>query len=466
MSGRVFPEHPILIVDDDEAEIASLAAVLTSNGMGNIMACADSRKTMDHVRGADPAVVLLDLTMPHIPGEKLLAGIHQGFPHIPVIVVTGTNEVDAAVACMKSGAFDYMVKAVEESRLVSGVRRAIAIRSLEREYRHLQRKMLAAAPAHPEAFSGIITRNRVMQSLFLLIESVARTSEPILIVGETGTGKRRIAQAVHTASGRAGPFVDVNAAGLDDAMFSDTLFGHRKGAFTGAGEARGGLVRQAAGGTLLLDEIGDLCMQSQIKLLRLLDTMEYYQLGSDLPVRADVRILAATNRELSGLIEEEKFRRDLFYRLSTHEIRVPPLRERKDDLPLLVEHFLGEADAQTGKGKPAVPAELMALLETYNFPGNIRELRSMVFDAVSRESSSTLSLAPFKAVIGRDPAQAPARLQGDLFAQLQTLPTIRQATRMLMDEAMKRAGGNQSAAARLLGMSHQALNMRLQRGFE
>jgi two-component system, NtrC family, nitrogen regulation response regulator GlnG len=463
MSSRAFPERPILVVDDDVAEMDSLAAVLQSGGMGNVITCADSREAMGHVRRADPSVVLLDLAMPHLPGEKLLEQVHHGFPHIPVIVVTGRNEVNAAVSCMKAGAFDYMVKAVEESRLVSGVRRAVELRSLRGEYRELERKMLSPGPSSPDAFSAIVTRNRVMQSLFLLVESVAKTAEPVLIVGETGVGKRHVAQAVHAASGRHGPFLDVNAAGLDDAMFSDTLFGRRKGAFTGAEETRGGLLRQAAGGTLLLDEVGDLSAQSQIKLLRLLDTGEYYPLGADLPVRADVRILAATNRDLAALMAEEKFRRDLFYRLSTHELRIPPLRERKDDIPLLVDHFLEEASAQTGRETPVVPAELLALLAEHDFPGNIRELRSMVIDAASREKTSTLSLEPFRAIIGRDPPGTRDRLPGGLFARASTLPTIRQATQMLVEEAMKRAGGNQSAAARLLGISHQAMSMRLQR---
>jgi two-component system, NtrC family, nitrogen regulation response regulator GlnG len=458
--------NPILIVDDEAPEAECLAVILRSSGIANVVTCSDARQVMGLVQSGDPEVILLDLAMPHVPGEKLLSQIHDGFPHIPVIVVTAVNEVGAAVRCMKAGAFDYMVKAIEESRLVSGVRRAMEIRRLQRDYRSLRGKMLAPTLQDPGAFSAIVTRNRGMQSLFLLVESLAASSEPILITGETGTGKRLIAQAIHATSGREGPLVDVNVAGLDDGMFSDTLFGHRKGAYTGAAEVRGGLIRRAGRGTLLLDEIGDLAISSQVKLLHLMDVMEYYPLGSDLPERAETRILVSTNRDLGALVTEEKFRRDLFYRLSTHEIRVPPLRDRKDDLPVLVDHFLEEAARKMGKEKLDVPPGLIALLETYPFPGNVRELRSLVIDAATRKPAGPLSLAPFKAAIGREIPSAPQKGQSAAFDSLSTLPTIKQATWMLVEEAMKRAGGNQRAAARLLGISHQALSARLQHGRE
>jgi DNA-binding NtrC family response regulator len=458
--------NPILIVDDEAPEAECLAEILRSRGIANVVTCNDARQVMGLVTSGDPEVILLDLAMPHIPGEKLLSQVHDGFPHIPVIVVTAVNEVGAAVQCMKAGAFDYMVKAIEENRLVSGVRRAMEIRRLQRDYRSLRGKMLSPTLLDPGAFSAIVTRNRAMQSLFLLVESLAGSTEPVLITGETGTGKRLIAQAIHATSGREGPFVDVNVAGLDDTMFSDTLFGHRKGAYTGAAEARGGLIRRAGGGTLLLDEIGDLGISSQVKLLHLMDAMEYYPLGSDLPERAETRILVSTNRDLGALMTEEKFRRDLFYRLSTHEIRVPPLRDRKDDLPLLVDHFLEEAAQKMGKIKLEAPPGLIGLLETCQFPGNVRELRSLVVDAATRAPSEVLSLDPFKAVIGREIPSAPQKTQSAPFDSLATLPTIRQATWMLIEEAMKRAGGNQRTAARLLGISHQALSVRLQRGRE
>jgi DNA-binding NtrC family response regulator len=462
MKASLLPENPVLIVDDEQTIITSLDVMLRSSGINNLIGCPDSREVMGLVREREPEVILLDLSMPHLPGEKLLAELRDGYPHIPVIIVTGTDEVKAAVECMKAGGFDYMVKPVEESRLVSGVKRAIEIRRLQQDFRQLKEKLLTATLVNPEAFAHIATQNRAMRSIFLIIESIAKTNEPVLITGETGVGKKLVAQAVHYASGREGPFIDINTAGLDDTVFADTLFGHRKGAFTSALDSRGGLIQQASGGTIILDEIGNLSASSQIKLLRLLDTSEYYPLGADLPRRTDARFVVATNRELGKLIEEEKFRKDLYYRLSTHELRIPPLRERKEDLPLLLAHYLAAAAEELGKNPPMVPPELLALLETYHFPGNVRELRAMIYDAVSKHSSGTLSLGPFREVIGRGSASAqPRRPEAQLLFP-EKLPTIREATELLVKEALQRAKGNQSIAAVLLGISHQALNKRLQ----
>ena len=461
MSAGRTPENPILLVDDEQPVIDSLSLMLRSNGIDNLVACTDSREAMTILRGAEFELVLLDLTMPYLPGDKLLAAIHEEMPHLPVIVVTGSNEVSSAVECMKAGAADYMVKAVEESRLVSGVRHAIEIRKLSRDYKRLKERMLSPSLAHPQAFKRLVTRNAVMTSIFRIVESIAKSDEPVLITGETGTGKELIADAVHEVSGREGSPVKIDVAGLDDAMFSDTLFGHRKGAYTGALDARPGLVQQAGSGTLFLDEIGDLSMQSQVKLLRLLDTGEYYPLGSDLPRRSAARVLVATNRNLTGLISEGKFRKDLYYRLSTHELRLPPLRDRKDDLPLLLDHFVDEACTKLGKKRPAVPRQLLDGIAAHPFPGNVRELRSMVYDAISRQSSPTLALAEFTSSLHRDTPQEPGEAAPCLLAFSDRLPTLDQASDLLVDEAMTRAGGNQSTAAGMLGISHQALNKRL-----
>ena len=458
-----FPEYPILIVDDEESVLKSLASTLRSNGINNIDLVSESREVMNILQRSEVEVVLLDLTMPHLSGEELLDRIRDSHPEIPVIIVTGKDELDKAVECMRMGAFDYMVKAVEESRLVSGVKRAIELKRLRRQYSELRTKLLDDTLRNPQAFSHIVTGNRKMQSIFLYVESVAESTEPVLLLGETGVGKNLLARALHTVSGRSGSFVEVNIAGLDDTMFSDSLFGHKKGAFTGAAETRDGLIRQAQSGTLFLDEIGDLSPASQIKLLRLLDTREYYPLGSDLARRSDARIVVATNRDLEQLTDEERFRKDLFYRLSTHSIMFPPLRERKDDLSLLVGFFLDEAVQKLSKERLVVPRELLPLLETYHFPGNIRELRSMIFDAVSQQKGKMLSLAPFRDVIGQR-----ARRERDLHPEKlisfsDPLPTLKQATRLLVSEALERAEGNQSIAAGLLGISHQALSRRLLR---
>jgi DNA-binding NtrC family response regulator len=463
MSTNLYPDKPILIADDEEPIILSLTTTLKANGITNIIDCSDSREVMRLVSETELEVILLDLSMPHFSGKELLMKIHNSYPYIPIIIVTGTNEVQTAVECMKIGAFDYMVKAVEENRLISGIKRAIEIRGLKREYTDLKTKLITNTLNCPQAFSHILTQNKTMHSLFLLVESIAKTNETVLITGETGVGKYLIAKAIHDVSGRNGLFIDINVAGLDDTMFADSLFGHIKGAFTGAVESRNGVVDQAKGGTLFLDEIGDLSLPSQVKLLMLLDTRKYFPLGSDLAKRSDARIVVATNRNLDQLMETDKFRKDLYYRLSTHEIKIPPLRERKEDLPLLLECFLQEAADELKKRKPSVPQELLPLLETYHFPGNIRELRSMAFDAVTKQASDILSPVPFKELIGTGTRRAPTAQMENLLVFGVKLPTIKKSIELLIEEAMKRTRGNQSFAAALLGISHQALNKRLLR---
>jgi len=261
----------------------------------------------------------------------------------------------------------------------------------------------------------------------------------------------------------------VNVAGLDDHVFADTLFGHKKGAFTDAREARSGLIERAAGGTLFLDEIGDLSTTSQVKLLRLLQEGEFFPLGSDVAKRSDARIVVATNQDLDLLQSSGKFRKDLYYRLCDHQIHIPPLRSRREDLPVLVAHFLEKASKTLAKKKPTPPAELITLLSTYHFPGNIRELESMIFDAVSSHQSGMLSMDLFKAHLSKkhpispvDPADSPPQ-KGALISFSHQLPTLKQIEQLLIDEAMQRSNGNQSIAALSLGISRQALNKRLKK---
>ena len=281
-------------------------------GINNIIRYQDSREVMPLLSRQEIEVMLLDLSMPHITGEELLSLITKDFPEIPIIIITGSNDVDTAVACMKSGAFDYMVKPVEKSRLISGVKRAIEIRELQRENRLLKARVLSDQLQHPEAFSEIVTRHGTMRSIFQYIEAISISPQPVLITGETGVGKELVARAIHTLSNRKGNFVPVNVAGLDDNVFADTLFGHNKGAFTGADQPRSGLIEQASGGTLFLDEIGDLHPTSQVKLLRLLQDGEFFPLGADIAKHSDARVVVATNQNLQTLQESGKFRKDLY----------------------------------------------------------------------------------------------------------------------------------------------------------
>lgn len=464
MNRVMTPDLPLLLVDDEEHALQSTERILVSSGITNILSCQDPRKVAALLAEQEICVVLLDLSMPHMSGEQLLTEVLSAYPEVPAIVITGANEVETAVRCMRGGAIDYMVKPVEKSRLLSGVRRAIELRDLRRENEVLRERMLADVEKCPEAFSEIITNNAGMHSIFRYCEGIAKSQWPVLVTGETGVGKELLARAIHTLSGRKGPFVAVNAAGLDDNVFSDTLFGHVRGAYTGADQVRKGLIEQAAGGTLFLDEIGDLPNASQVKLLRVLQEREYYPLGSDVAKRTDTRVVCATNVDLGALQAAGKFRRDLYHRLKTHHVCIPPLRKRLDDIPFLVDHFLEKAAAALGKKKPLPPKELYALLATHTFPGNVRELESMVSDAVAHHASRMMSMAVFETHITQDDALREPALEKQgvsPYALFDRLPSLRESGAMLIAEAMHRAEGNQSIAARLLGISRTALNKRL-----
>jgi DNA-binding NtrC family response regulator len=472
MSSASHPLNPIVVVDDEAAILLAIDTALQMAGFSHIVTCQDSREVMGMLAEQPAEVLLLDLTMPHIDGRQLLEQVNREFPEIPVIIVTGAVDVDTAVQCMRAGAFDYVLKPVEIDRLEAAVQRAVSLRELKRENDQLRRHILSDDLQRPEAFAAIVTRSKKMLAIFQYIESVARTSQPVLIRGETGVGKELAARSLHALSGLKGAFVAVNVAGLDDNVFSDTLFGHVRGAFTGAERDRRGLIEQASGGTLFLDEIGDLSPASQVKLLRLVQDREYFPLGRDEPARSDARIVASTNADLWALQNSGAFRKDLHYRLRTHRIYIPPLRERPEDIPMLVDHFLAEAAQKLDQPKPEVSGELYGLLENYPFPGNVRELQTLVFDAVSRHKSGVLSLQVFRENVLRfqcredtdlRPADA-ASAKGDapiVFSD--KLPTIKRATGLLVDEAMRRAGGNQSTAAAMLGISQQALSKRLKK---
>ena len=335
---------------------------------------------------------------------------------------------------------------------------------MRRENALLKERVLQNQVKQPEAFAEIITNSPQMHAIFKYIESIAPTSQPVLITGETGVGKERIADALHRLSGRKGGIVAVNIAGLDETTFSDTLFGHKRGAFTGAERARDGLIEKASNGTLFLDEIGDLSPSSQVKLLRLLQEHEYYPLGSDVPHLTNARIVVATNRNLLNLQEKGAFRADLYYRLLQHHIHVPPLRERLEDLPLLLDYFLQIAADELQKVRPTPPPELLTLLSVYDFPGNIRELQAMIFDAVSRHEGGVLSLCSFKKLILPESYGTAAReRQNDgtletLYASLNRLPSLKESEDLLIQEALKRTGGNRTLTATLLGITRQTLH--------
>jgi DNA-binding NtrC family response regulator len=469
MSSKSQHQQPsILVVDDDEVALERYRAVLEAHDFPAYILCDDSRDVPELLSANHISVVLLDLNMPHVRGEDLLEDIAARYPDIPVIVLTGEDDVDTAVKCMKIGAFDYMTKPVDPNRLVNAVNHALRIRDLQREVQVLSTNDAEARVENPHAFEGIITASPAMRKLFSYAEAVAPSPKAVLITGESGTGKELMAQAVHRLSGKTGEFVPVNVSGLDDTMFSDTLFGHVKGAFTGAQGDRAGLIERAADGTLFLDEIGDLEHGAQIKLLRLLQEQEYYPLGADRPRKSRARVLAATNADLAERQQEGAFRNDLYYRLIAHRIDIPPLRSRPEDLTVLFNHFLEESAEALGRPVPTVPQGLFALLSSYHFPGNVRELQAMIYDAVSRSDGATLPVSFFQEYIDRQRGAgaeggAPGRDGMPVISYSGRFPTLKEVEDYLITEALERAEGNQTVAARMLGVSQSTLSRRLSR---
>jgi len=404
MTVSTYPQCPILMVDDEPQTLIGYEMALRSANIHPIIRCQDSRNVMGILSSQEIEAMMLDLTMPHLSGEEILSMVMMDYPEVPVIIITGANDVETAVRCMKSGAFDYMIKPVEKSRLVSGVKRAVELRELQRENRRLRAHVLSDTLEHPEAFSEIITDSPVMRSMFQYIESISMSPHPVLITGETGVGKELTAKAIHRLSQRQGGFVPVRVAGLEDHVLSDNLFGHTLGAFPGADEVRIGMVEKASGGTLFLDEIGEMGLALQGKLLSLLQNGEFFPLGSAVAKPSDVRIVISTNQDHQVLQESGKFRKDLYHRLCVHHVQVPPLRERREDLLLLVDHFIEEASEKLGKQSPALSLELFPLFEAYSFPGNVRELQSLIFDAVRNHKSGKLSVEGFQSYFHqRDP---------------------------------------------------------------
>lgn len=466
MTNTHHPSFGILMVDDEAPFLRSLSIALERRGGYNhLYRCEDSREAMQIIACEPIGLVLLDLTMPHLSGEALLKMIVEDHPHVGVIIISGLNQLETAVNCLRLGAYDYFVKTTEEDRLIEGVRRAVQMQEMRLENQAMRRKFLTDTLERPEVFADIITQDKGMRSVFQYLESVSSSSQPVLITGESGVGKELIARSVHTLSRRPGPLVSVNVAGLDDNVFADTLFGHHRGAFTGADKARAGMIEQAAEGTLFLDEIGDLSLASQVKLLRLLQEGEYYPLGSDRPKRIRARVVVATHQNLEQKQQTGEFRKDLFYRLRTHQLEIPPLRKRQGDIPVLLNHFLSEAAEEMNKKCPTIPKELPVLLANYSFPGNIRELRALAFDAVSQHQGKMLSMESFRRALNLNVSavENPTSTPAALFSSEQPLPTLQQAAEFLVDEAMRRAEGNQSIASRILGISQPALSKRLKK---
>lgn len=459
-------DMPILLIDDEPRLLKASKLLLTSKGFNNVTVISNSCEVMGHLTAHKASVVVLDLFMPKLSGHDLLPKLVSEYPEMPVIVMTSMDETETAVTCMKKGAFDFLVKPVESERFAATISKALEHRAIRSELSTLRDQFFAEKIMNPGAFDSIITVSSKMHTLFRYMEALAPSRQPVLILGETGVGKELFAKALHRLSRCKGDFVAVNVSGLDDTVFADTLFGHRKGAFTGAEQAREGLIVKASSGTLFLDEIGDLKEQSQIKLLRLLQEREFYAVGSDKPCYSDARILLATNQDLPKLVTEGRFRKDLYFRLCTHRLLIPPLRERMEDMAVLLDHFLVDAAGEFNKKKPTLPPELVNLLANYSFPGNVRELKAMIYDAVARHYEGILSMESFREVISGGCSNNTidcSRLAGNdaLLALFGHFPTIAEVEEYMISDALKQSKGNQGIAANLLGISRQTLNKRL-----
>lgn len=456
------------MVDDEPDILASYAMVLRQAGLDNLLLCEESRNALDLLAAGKVCVVLLDLVMPGIDGVTLLKQIQEQHPQIPVVVITGTNDVATAVECMKLGAYDFIVKPVDNVRLSSSVQRALDVFYLKSEVERLKGKVFSQNLNHPEVFDAIITSTPSMHAIFRYVEAIADSIKPVLITGESGVGKDLIARVVHRLGNREGEFVSVNVGGLDDTAFSDALFGHKKGAFTGAHDSRKGLVLTADHGTLFLDEIGELENSSQVKLLQLLQNNEYYPLGSDILRKSSAKIIAATNQKLELRIKEKRFRNDLYYRLSTHRIHIPPLRERGGDISLLANHFIDKAVEELDRPRPEVTEQALAALKRHPFPGNVRELESIIYNAVSLFPVADFEKSIVKAISNNRAAEGTSVFSGEgngpkqesMISYSGRFPTLQEIEQFFIREAMDQAGGNQTLASQILGVSQSTLSRR------
>jgi DNA-binding NtrC family response regulator len=449
---------PLLLVEDNASVLEATKHLLAHEGWERLETAATGQEALDRVNRKPFSVILFDLGLPDLPGETVFAGLKEKRPETPIIIVTAQNDLDTAVKFMREGAFDYVVKGGEPIRLTSAVDRAFQYYRKSIDLSSLQESLLSSHLKNPEVFADIITANERVKNVLRLAEAVSPSDEAVLITGETGVGKEILARDIHKCSGRAGSFVAFNAGALDEPMFDDTLFGHVKGAFTGADQVRRGFAATADGGTLFLDEVGDLRPQSQVKLLRFLESREYFPLGSDLPRRSSARVIAATNVDLSLLVERGSFRKDLLYRLSSFHLVLPPLRERPEDIPLIGRHLLKTLDDEGGR-TTLLTSEAWDILTSLPFSGNVRELRQVLLRSKMASPDGTVDRALLEALGYRASASPHHGGNGVLFPE--TLPTVREVIEALIREALHRSGGKQNAAGALIGLSPQAMSKRV-----
>ena len=439
----------VLVVDDEEGVRASFRVLLEDECA--VLEAEDGEQALEVLRRHEVDVVMLDQRMPGEPGIDVLSRIKALDPSVVVVLATAVREVRTAVEAIKRGAYDYITKPFDVEDIELLVRRALDKRALEREVLYLRSTL-------PRGVDAMIGRNVEMARIYQLIAQIAPTSATVLVTGESGTGKELVARAIHEQSPRARrPFVAVNVAALPEALVESELFGHEKGAFTGALAQKPGRFELAHGGTIFLDEIGSLRLDLQTKLLRALQQREIERLGGGRTVRVDVRVVAATNVNLRQAVRERRFREDLYYRLNVVPIAVPPLRERRDDIPLLVDHFLAKYAREFNRDVRGVSAGALEVLARYDWPGNVREMENIIQRSVVLAGGPVLQLQDLPLDLALP--ETGARLGEDTGLPLRE--AREQFERQYVLRVLERVGWNQSRAARVLGLHRNTLLSKL-----
>jgi DNA-binding NtrC family response regulator len=446
---------PVLVVDDDEGLLLSIKATLVSSGLPEPALISDSRKVLDHAREHPFRLILLDLMMPHLNGLEVLEKIKAEFPNTECVIVSASDEVATAVQAMSLGASDYLVKPLNSEKLVALVHRTLEKYNLQDELARFGRKKVFSELRNPEAFSDLVTEDESMALVFHQVEAVAGTDYSVVINGESGTGKEMLARVIHKLSNRSkAPFYAVNMASVSKTIFEDEFFGHAKGAYTDAATERRGFFEAANGGTLFLDEITELDPSLQAKLLRVIEEREFYRLGSTEIRNVDVRIIAATNRDINEEIIKGRFRADLFYRINMYNIKIPPLRERREDILPLASHFLKVHANANNKKIQGLSPELAERLLQASIPGNVRELENMIAAAVLLEKSKTLGLASARNLL---PYTGPERRK-----HIELL-TLDQLEKRHIKRVLEVTGGNRPKAAKILGVNVTTVYRKLEK---
>ena len=430
----------VLIVDNDPEMLAMLRRHLEVEGLA-VAAVTGGREALDAIAAARYDVILTDLIMDDTGGLEVLAAAQARAPATRVLLMTAFGSLETAIEAMRQGAYDYLTKPFKLAEVTHAVRRALDDQRLREENARLR-----AEVERQFGFERVIGESRLMRAVLGQVRAVADSDASVLLLGESGTGKELVARALHWSSGRrAGPFVPVNCAAVPDGLLESELFGHEKGAFTGADRKRAGLFAAANGGTLFLDEVGELALATQVKLLRAIQDKAVRPVGGSEDVQLDLRLVTATNRDLPALVHEGRFREDLYYRLAVIPIRLPALRERPEDIPLLAQHFLREAASRLGKPLTGFAPEALEWLREHRWAGNVRELENVIERAAVLASGAAISLADVRTELAAAPTATALR------------PTLEELERQYIRRVLDEVRGDKQAAAKILGVSVRTL---------